>query len=178
VTGTAPIPNTSVGVRIDGDFKTVDEDTIAFKGYAGILVYGGPTPRFNGLHRNSIFSNGYTGIDLVAMDANDPRDADNGPNLGQNYPIILSAVADSTSMTVTGFLTKSNVSGPANIVFAFGPAGGTPVTGDWDGDDTVGLYFPGTAALFLKNIHAPGPADVVLIYGPTGARPVTGDWDG
>lgn len=106
-TGTLPVPNASVGVRIDGDFHTVEDNTIAFNGYSGILVYGGVEPKYNGLHRNSIFSNGLYGIELVAPEGNDPLDADRGANLGQNYPALYSAVVDATGTTVTGFLTSA-----------------------------------------------------------------------
>jgi hypothetical protein len=69
-------------------------------------------------------------------------------------------------------------------VYVFGPAGGglTPVTGDWDGNETdgPGLYNPSTGAFFLKNANASGPADFVFSYGPAGVQwvPLAGDWNG
>jgi hypothetical protein len=105
--GTAPVPNTSAGVRVDGEYSTVEENTIAFNGTYGILVFGGGQPKYNGFHRNSIFSNWYTGIELVHAEANDPRDADGGPNFGQNYPVLRSAVVDATGTTITGILTSA-----------------------------------------------------------------------
>ncbi len=82
----------------------------------------------------------------------------------------------------TFFLRNSNTSGAADVVASFGPAGVTPLAGDWDGNgtDTVGIYVPASGAFFLRNSNTPGGADVVFTYGPGGAslKPVVGDWDG
>ncbi len=82
----------------------------------------------------------------------------------------------------TFFLRNSNSSGAADVVTSFGPAGVTPISGDWDGNgtDTVGVYVPASGAYFLRNTNSPGGADVVFTYGPSGSslKPVVGDWDG
>ena len=66
----------------------------------------------------------------------------------------------------------------ADLAFTFGGAGARPITGDWDGDgdDTVGIYVPATAAFFLRNANASGPADSVFIYGPPNVTPIVGRW--
>ena len=60
---------------------------------AGIGVLGNGATG-NAIRGNSIFANGTIGIDLATdgVTANDALDADTGPNLRQNYPIVISAV--------------------------------------------------------------------------------------
>lgn len=63
---------------------------------------------------NSIYSNGYVGIDLATWNpgwdgptANDPMDTDtNGGNHLQNYPVITAATADGSAATVEGTLNS------------------------------------------------------------------------
>lgn len=82
----------------------------------------------------------------------------------------------------TFFLRNANAGGAADVVASFGPAGSTPIAGDWDGNgtDTVGIYVPATGAFFLRNSNTPGAADVAFGYGPSAStlKPVVGDWDG
>lgn len=88
--------------------------------------------------------------------------------------------------TATGnfFLKNTNGSGPADLVFGFGPGGvgAVPVVGDWDGNGstTIGIYVPATGSFFLKNSNAAGGADLVFNFGPGPSTllPVVGDWDG
>ena len=81
-------------------------------------------------------------------------------------------------------LRQRNSSGPAQVLFTYGPGGSglVAITGDWDGDgvDTPGLYDPGTGAFFLRNANAAGAADAVFTFGAGGRVfvPVAGDWDG
>ncbi len=90
------------------------------KNYSAILTPAGAANRISG---NAIFDNGDLGIDLGSDDLvtpNDPLDADTGPNLLQNYPVIVSAKsgavtlvsgvlksAANTSYTVEFFASKS-----------------------------------------------------------------------
>jgi CSLREA domain-containing protein len=58
---------------------------------------------------NSIFANGGIGIDLRAdgVTANDPADADAGPNGLQNFPVITSAVTTGTASWIAGTLNST-----------------------------------------------------------------------
>ncbi|MGI9106685.1 MAG: FG-GAP-like repeat-containing protein, partial [Pyrinomonadaceae bacterium] len=64
---------------------------IAFNGNHGVSISDGGTG--NSIRSNRIFSNGGLGIDLGAdnVTANDPGDADTGPNNLQNFPVLTSA---------------------------------------------------------------------------------------
>ena len=84
-------------------------------------------------------------------------------------------------------LKHSNSSGPADLVFHFGPFGAdaTPLAGDWDGDgtDTVGIYTANTRTFHLRNTNDHGGADLQFKFGVSGTPgsafvPVVGDWDG
>jgi trimeric autotransporter adhesin len=143
-TGTAPIPNASIGVRIDGTLNTVEENTIAFNAFAGVVVYSDIIPQSNGIHRNSIFSNSSIAIDLVFVDANDPRDADTGSNSGQNHPVLHSAVVGPTSITVTGILTSAP---NETFTIEFFSSPGCPSTGRGDGKTYLGVTSVSTNAV-------------------------------
>jgi hypothetical protein len=69
-----------------------EANTVAHNVNAGIAVLGNGATG-NAIRGNSIFANGTIGIDLAAdgVTANDALDADTGPNLRQNYPIVISA---------------------------------------------------------------------------------------
>ncbi len=79
-------------------------------------------------------------------------------------------------------LRNSITAGNADSSALFGPAGTTPLSGDWDGDgdDTIGTYDPATGIFYLKNTVAGGAADMAFQFGPGGLgwKPVVGDWDG
>ena len=62
--------------------------------------------------------------------------------------------------------------------FVFGATGDIPFVGDFDGDgiDTIGLYRPSTATVYLKNSFDGGPADREFPYGSSGDLPIAGDW--
>ena len=67
---------------------------IAFNGNIGVGVgnFASGVPAIeNSILRNSIFANGQLGIDLApgtGVTPNDPGDADTGPNMLQNFPVI------------------------------------------------------------------------------------------
>ncbi|MCC8995046.1 MAG: SBBP repeat-containing protein, partial [Candidatus Contendobacter sp.] len=82
------------------------------------------------------------------------------------------------------YLRNSNIAGPSNITFSYGPAnqGWIPLVGDWDGNgtQTIGLYNPATARFDLRNSNNKGVSDITFSYGPAGRGwiPLIGDWDG
>jgi len=87
-------------------------NVIAFSGGAGVWVLNTNTVN-NAIRDNSIFSNGGLGIDLAAgndvypgVTANDPGDADLGPNDLQNFPVITNVFGSATSTIVLGKLNS------------------------------------------------------------------------
>ncbi len=70
--------------------------------------------------------------------------------------------------------------GAAETSYSFGESGDEPFVGDFDGDgvDTVGLFRPATATVFLRNGHAPGAGDVELSFGGRGDAVLAGDFTG
>ncbi len=75
----------------------------------GVIVVTATSAR-NAILGNSISgSAGGLGIDLgtTGVTANDPGDADVGPNLLQNFPVITSAVASGSSTTIQGTLNST-----------------------------------------------------------------------
>jgi parallel beta-helix repeat protein len=98
--GAAPLGNDGAGIELSGSGTVVggigpgEANTVAFNEGAGVLVTAGTAHSVRG---NSIHSNGGLGIDLAddgeGVTPNDPGDADQGPNLLQNFPVLTSAVA-------------------------------------------------------------------------------------
>ena len=103
--GSTPLPHSDDGVRlyVDAADNTIQNNTIAFNAGNGVGLRSdsGGGNRITG---NSIFSNGFLGIDLNldGVTANDTGDVDVGPNDLQNFPV-LSAIATATD-TVDGTL--------------------------------------------------------------------------
>lgn len=98
-TGTQPLGNTFDGIRIAEGAKynviggsAANGNIIANNGSAGVfLMTSGDL--YNKISCNSIYNNGGLGIDLfpIGVNANDVNDTDSGPNMGMNYPVIISA---------------------------------------------------------------------------------------
>jgi parallel beta-helix repeat protein len=106
VTGTGSLGNNLDGVWLAGSANTVIErNVIANNGGAGVLVSGTTGNVING---NSIFANVELGIDLApdGVTANDPGDADAGPNTLQNFPVITSVTTSGSSTFVDGTLNS------------------------------------------------------------------------
>jgi hypothetical protein len=97
--------------------------------------------------------------------------------------------------TATFELREVKGSSVTTTAFMFGPAGNDflPVAGKWTGgaaEDTVGLYDPDNALVFLRDSNTTGFADTTFVYGSPvyvgGAlagqkipwRPIAGDWAG
>ena len=106
--GTGPLPNTGHGVfgaRPTLLACAVDFNVIAYNGGAGILWLG---DRNNSFLSNSIHGNGQMGIDLGGdgVTPNDAGDADTGPNMRQNFPVLASAQSTLALATVAGTLNS------------------------------------------------------------------------
>ena len=136
--------NSGSGVLIDGETSgnivggTLPEtaNTIAFNSEDGVTIGHedrfnlGPDTSFgNGILRNSIFSNGGLGIDLVGENdppdgatPNDEEDPDDGPNNLQNKPNLTSAENAGGETTVKGSL-KSVPNRTFRIRFFSNPSG-------------------------------------------------------
>ncbi|HEY3134667.1 MAG TPA: HYR domain-containing protein [Blastocatellia bacterium] len=131
VSGTAALGNSQDGVIINsGSHTTIggavgEANTIAFNGRNGVTVVafkeGGFSSTSNTIRRNSIFSNGGLGIDLIltpffipsdsvisdGVTPNDPCDTDSGPNNLQNFPVLASAISTGLSTNVQGSLNSA-----------------------------------------------------------------------
>ena len=92
-----------------GDADPGIGNVIAFNGGDGVILSASPSSppgKGNTFRGNVIYSNRGLGIDLVGLDfapgpaPNDPRDADDGPNGMQNYPLI-------TAITYGAVTTRS-----------------------------------------------------------------------
>ncbi|MEM7221161.1 MAG: DUF4347 domain-containing protein, partial [Pseudomonadota bacterium] len=124
-----------------GGTSVSTSNTIAFNGGDGVEINGSSSDD-NSVVGNSIYDNDQLGIDLVGTTTNDVQDVDFGvANDGQNYPLITSAEAQSTSTRIVGTL---NTNPSTTIRIDFYAAGGandaerhlgfTTVTTDGSGD--------------------------------------------
>jgi hypothetical protein len=118
--GTASLGNLQSGVLVDtsstsntiGGSEAGAGNLISGNGssgptYDGIRVVGDATTK-NALLGNSIHSNSHLGIDLegtAGVTANDPGDADVGPNKLQNFPVLTSAFS-ATRLAIGGTLNS------------------------------------------------------------------------
>jgi hypothetical protein len=137
VTGTIKLGTNYYGVFVQGRDIQVgglgagEGNVVAFSKGAGVLVmYSTINVFHNRIRGNSIYGNGTAnganflstlGIDLGnpggfgqgGFTPNDPGDADNGPNLQQNFPLLSSAVSAGGNTTIDGVLNST-----ANTQFA------------------------------------------------------------
>jgi hypothetical protein len=93
----------------------------------------------NSIRGNSSFANGGLGIDLGAdgVTANDADDADTGPNHLQNFPVLVSAVANLDGSTAISGRLLSRASSSFTIEF-FANAACDPA-GNGEGQQPIGL---------------------------------------
>jgi uncharacterized repeat protein (TIGR01451 family) len=111
------------GIRVYGDNNTIRRNIITTSAGSGIMIVNDPgssPPHLsNRISQNAIFNNGKLAIDLHTgaenpglgtspfVTANDAGDADGGANLGQNFPVITSAVWNGVNTVVQGTLNST-----------------------------------------------------------------------
>ncbi|HYE14886.1 MAG TPA: Calx-beta domain-containing protein, partial [Pyrinomonadaceae bacterium] len=113
--GTTALGNTLQGVRITqaannivGGAGTGEGNTIAFNGWGVSVSQFAATG--NRIRGNSVFSNALLGIDLnndLAVNPNDPLDADAGANMLQNFPVLGAVTASAGTTRVVGTLRST-----------------------------------------------------------------------
>jgi len=106
--------NTHRGISIElgasgntiGGVAAGEGNSIAFNTTEGVFVESGTG---NAIRGNSIFQNGGLGIDLAppGVNPNDHCDGDGGPNLGQNFPVLLSASSAGGTTTMQAALDST-----------------------------------------------------------------------
>ncbi|HEX8456242.1 MAG TPA: Calx-beta domain-containing protein [Pyrinomonadaceae bacterium] len=113
--GNRPVPNVLAGINVGGSTQGAriggteagQGNLIAFNIGDGVaLSITTISDSRVTVRGNSIFSNGDLAIDIGSNgpDANDPLDADNGVNFGQNYPILTNVSTAGGSTNVSGTL--------------------------------------------------------------------------
>jgi hypothetical protein len=111
--GTGPLPNLVDGILIvDSSNNTIGgtqsgaANKIAFNVGIGVRVLAGTG---NAIRGNSIFSNGFLGIDLGGnfVTVNDSTDSDTGPNLLQNFPLLTSVQTSGGNTRIQGSLKST-----------------------------------------------------------------------
>jgi parallel beta-helix repeat protein len=146
--------NSLAGVLVQGGSgATLTGNTLTANGTGVAVVGSGPATALVG---NSIFGNSRLGVDLGddGVTANDPGDADIGPNGLQNYPVVTSAIRDATTTRIQGTL-NSVANAPFTLRFygsgachasGFGEGevflGSTAVTTDGSGNASFDVTFP------------------------------------
>ena len=115
VTGTLALGNGQHGVEIDaasnnriGGLSAGQGNVITANGSAGVAVHG--AAQGNAILANSIRDNTGLGIQLGQSQSplpNDSGDADTGANLGQNYPVLSSAISAAAATTIVGTLRSA-----------------------------------------------------------------------
>jgi CSLREA domain-containing protein len=155
--GTSALPNTLNGVAFNGGgavFNTLggtgagEANLIGFNGQDGVNASGGFS---NIIRGNSLFSNGTTsahlGIDLGAdgVTANDPLDADSGPNDLQNFPIIRTALAG-TPNRIRGTLNSEANQTYTIDLYANDASTGCDTSGNGEGKTYLGSTTADTGA--------------------------------
>lgn len=113
-TGLLPVANVdgvslanAPGNRVGGP-GLFEGNRIAFNQAAGVSVTGATNRNHNAIRGNQIYGNGTLGIDLATEGVleNDADDVDDTANRGQNFPVLLTAVASPESFVATGTLNS------------------------------------------------------------------------
>ena len=173
------VANTSDGITVFGGAQTMFIGGFAagsanlIRGNAGhgVAIYDAATTGIS-IERNSIYENGGLGINLeggtqnaARVTANDAAgDADSGPNILQNYPVITAASLGSTGLTVTGSLTSAP-NAAFRMDFYASPA--SDPSGNGEGRYFIGSLNGTTPGSGIFNINGLLPASVPAGYGIT-----------
>ena len=162
VTGTMNLGNGADGVLIAGQslFFTIGKsfttpgglaglpNVIAFNKRDGVRIEGSDSIHHE-INYNSIFNNGGLGINLSGdgVTPNDADDSDSGTNDLQNFPVLTSAVTNSSNLTIQGTL-KSTPNLQYTLQFFASTAADSTTYGEgetWLGDLVVTTDGTGTA---------------------------------
>jgi hypothetical protein len=181
VTETADIGNLTIGILVNSRNITVggvgpgEGNVIAFNDGAGVFVnYDFSNITGNTIRGNSIYSNGEgaiplgnstlgidlgnsSGIGAGGLTLNDLDDADTGPNLNQNFPILTSAVSAGGNTTVHGrfngkpssefsidfYVNDACVGRPQDYLEGKQYVGTAPLTTDGGGDASIDALLAG-----------------------------------
>ncbi len=192
ITGGPGIPAAWVGVHVNAGAEDAliggtgegEGNLIAYAQHTGVLIsadaYG--TPSGHAILGNRIHSNGDLGIDLRGKDeesglvtANDPLDADSGPNSFQNHPLLLTAVLEA-ELLVTGILESAP--GLMYRLEFFASDGCDPESGHGEGAESLGHHLVITDALGSAPFAAPLPAMVeagAVVTATATVLEITGD---
>jgi len=147
---TSTVPGTGIFIEDPNNF--VADNLVAFNDADGVRVYSSPGNR---IVRNSIFSNGGLGINLMGgiedangVTANDPDDPDTGANELQNFPVITSAKTARTATTIKG--TLNSTPGEYFVVQFFANPSGTDEGKTFIGQTGVSTNSSGDASFTFK----------------------------
>ena len=175
--GSTPLGNNDCGILISdycqdnaiGDSLSGAGNIIAFSANDGVRIEASSTtfglstePAGNRIMRNSIFGNGKLGINLVGgtedslgVTMNDSGDLDRGPNLLQNFPVLITALGGNNPRVYGGLNGTPNAR--YLIEFFATPANGEPRRGE--GETYVGSFAARTDgtgnADFVAPLNAP-----------------------
>jgi CSLREA domain-containing protein len=151
-TGSLAVPNNGHGLlmlatdSLVGGTGAGEGNVIGWNTGHGIYVTGTDSTG-NAIRQNSIFRNGLLGIDLAPWGptANDPDDADTGPNRLQNFPVMTAAVLSGGTLNITYSVPSSTVNSAYPLAVEFFLA---------DADGQEGQTYVGT-----HSYTSPGAAD-------------------
>ncbi|HXE52701.1 MAG TPA: right-handed parallel beta-helix repeat-containing protein [Tepidisphaeraceae bacterium] len=114
--GSTALGNALDGIFIDGSNNQIGTPTtgnsIAYNGHNGITVGTSAADVAaiqNAIRGNNIYLNGGLGIDLGddGVTMNDLGDADTGPNMLQNFPVLTKVTLSGNTATITGTLNST-----------------------------------------------------------------------
>jgi hypothetical protein len=165
------------GVRLYGVDSTVQKNIITANAGSGVMIVnndgGGPVSiPFDGnlISQNRIYNNGKLGIDLHTaaenndlgdapyVTLNDGNDPDNGANLGQNFPVITSAVYNGANTVIAGTLNSSN-----SATFDIEIYSNTVCNGDTSGTAQAQAYGEGeTYRVTINNVNTDGSGNATF----------------
>jgi CSLREA domain-containing protein len=171
VTGTADLGNFLDGIGISMSSNNAiavfpgAHNLIAFNHLAGVFV-AADAGAGNAIDPNFIHDNGGLGIDLgaVGVTTDDPGDADTGPNMLQNFPVLTMATSNGSSTIIMGSIdsTMTDSNYPLILEFFSNPA--CDDSGHGEGQHFLGF----------RSVSGPGPFTAMLPVGvPLGHTVVT-----